>query len=296
MANELVSVIITTYRRPVEILKRAVESVLNQTYSPIEIYVVNDAPEEKELSKSIGTMLEAFADENIHYLIQEKNAGACKARNDGIKTSKGTFIALLDDDDEWLPEKTEHQMRGFTSPEIGMVYSQYYDVEGEKKSLRINSKKSGDLLDDVLRQNCLGGCSMSTIRREVFEKCGYFDERFRSLQDFDMWIRIAQKYQINCVDEPLLLRHVQAVSITSNNAARKQGFELLMEKYKDLYEGKNDILNYRYAIWTKDWISRGEFKEARHTWKKAIEAKRFSKDNLWQPLKGFGKYLLSKKR
>ena len=132
---------------------------------------------------------------------------------------------------------------------------------------------------------------MSLIRREVFEKCGYFDERFRSLQDFDMWIRIAQKYKINCVDEPLLLRHVQAVSITSNNSARKQGFELLMEKHKDLYEGKNDILNYRYAIWTKDWISRGEFTEARRTFKKALKAKKFSKNNLLQPLKGFIKYI-----
>lgn len=292
MAEELVSIIITTYRRPVEIVRRAVESALNQTYTPIEIYVVNDAPEDQELSKAIGDMLGAYGEEKIHYLIEEKNGGACKARNDGIRASKGTFVTLLDDDDEMLPEKTALQLQGFTGEDVGMVYSPYYDVYGEKKFLRRSYTKSGDLLEDLLWRNCISSGSMSLIRREVFEQCGYFDERFRSRQDHDLWLRIAQKYKINFVDVPITNRYVLSECITSCNSAQKQGFELIMEKYKDLYEGKRDLQNYRYAVMTKEWIARGEFKEAWQAYKKALKIKKFSKYNLTQPVKGIGRYLL----
>ncbi|MDO4479199.1 MAG: glycosyltransferase [Lachnospiraceae bacterium] len=292
----LVSAVIVTCRRPVDILERAVRSVLAQTHPHMELLVVNDAPEEKELEASVRAMLESFHDERITYLVHEKNAGACKARNTGIHASHGSFVALLDDDDEWLPEKTTRQLTGFTSPEVGLVYSQYYDVENGQKRLYVSGRKSGDLLPDLLWKNCVGGCSMPMMRREVFDTCGYFDERFRSAQDYDMWIRIARHYQMVCVDEPLILRHVQSVCITGNNAAKKQGFDLFMEKYADLYVGHNDALNYRYMDRTKTWLARGCFKDAAETWKKALKAKAFSKYNVLFPAKGLAKYVLKGRR
>ena len=112
-----------------------------------------------------------------------------------------------------------------------------------------------DAPEDLLWRNCICSGSMSLIRREVFEQCGYFDERFRSRQDQDMWLRVAQKY-------------------------------------KDLYEERPDVQNSRYAGMTKEWIARGEFKEAWQSYKKALKIKKISKYNLTQPVKGIAKYLL----
>ena len=92
---ELVSAVIITYNRPLEILRRAVRSVLSQTYSPMELIVVNDCPDNRELSEGIRQMLNEL-DPGIVYLVHEKNMGACAARKTGLAAAKGTFIGLLD--------------------------------------------------------------------------------------------------------------------------------------------------------------------------------------------------------
>ena len=88
---ELVSAVISTYRRPVEILRRAVESVLRQTWPAMELIVVNDCPEDRELSESIRQMLNAL-DPKILYLVHEKNQGACAARNTGVSTACSSLV------------------------------------------------------------------------------------------------------------------------------------------------------------------------------------------------------------
>ena len=108
--DKLVSVIITTYKRPTDILKRAIMSAIGQTYKNIEIIIVNDCPEQKELSKEIKKMISTIHDNRIKYIELDKNQGACIARNIGIKNSNGYYIALLDDDDEWVKEKIELQI------------------------------------------------------------------------------------------------------------------------------------------------------------------------------------------
>ncbi len=287
----LVSAVIITYKRPIEILKRAVVSALNQTHESMEIIVVNDCPEEKELSHTIKKMLDDLSDNRIHYIVHEHNSGACKARNTGIIASKGEFIALLDDDDEWLPEKIEAQLAGFTEERIGMVYSPFYNVTNALPGeLTVRGIKSGKLLEDLLWTNCIGGSSMPLIRRSVFEEVGLFDETLLSSQDYDMWIRIAQKYEIQCVNKPLTRRFLLEESITKNFEKQKQGFHAFSKKHSQLYKNYPDAYNYRLNKRVNKWIEQGYFKEALKLYCVAIRTKMFTKYNLIEPCKGVIKY------
>ena len=101
----LVTAVITTYKRKLEIVKRALDSIVGQTYRNIEVYVVNDCPTDKELVEELRKMITAyFGKRNIHYIVVPKNGGACKARNIALENAEGKYFACLDDDDEWLPE------------------------------------------------------------------------------------------------------------------------------------------------------------------------------------------------
>ena len=99
--DELVTVVITTYKRPPEIVNRAIQSVLMQTYPHIELIVVDDSPADYELREETARLVTGIGG-NTRYIQHEKNLGACAARNTGLKHANGVYIAFLDDDDEWL--------------------------------------------------------------------------------------------------------------------------------------------------------------------------------------------------
>lgn len=293
--NKLVSVVITTYKRPVSILARSIESVLSQTHKTLELIVVNDCPEDDSLVEEIERLIEGYHDNRIKYLVHSSNQGACKARNTGITQAKGEYIACLDDDDAWEPTKLDSQLKGFTSDKIGMVYSPFYNVydDGLKK-LMIRGTKSGNLFEDLLWTNCIGGTSMTMIRRSVFDVCGMFDERLLSSQDYDMWLRIAKKYEIACVNEPLTYRYVMDDSITGNFNKQKAGFNLFTEKHIEYYKNNLNALNYRLNRKANKWIEQGHCREGIDLWKKAIKVKSISKYNISEPCKGFIKLCFKK--
>ena len=289
----LISAVITTYRRPASILKRAVESAACQTWPNLEILVVNDAPEDAELADAIGVMLEEMQDPRIRYLVHEANAGPCRARNTGILASRGAFLAFLDDDDEWLAEKLERQLAGFTGPEIGMVYSPFYnvtkDLPGEPTAY---GGRSGNLLEDLLRNNDIGGTSIPLIRREVFDVCGLFDEHLQSSQDYDMWLRIAQHYEIQYVDELLSRRYIQAQCITADPAKQVQGVNAFTDKHLALYAEHPKALNYRLNRKVNKWLEMGWFHEAGQLWRQALQVQLMSHYNITEPLKGLVRHVI----
>ena len=113
----MISCVITTYKREPEVLKKAVDSILSQSYKDIEIIVVNDAPEDSELSNRLYKMLSEY-DFPINYIVHESNKGACEARNTVIKNSNGEYIAFLDDDDELEKEKDAGNIQSNTALQI----------------------------------------------------------------------------------------------------------------------------------------------------------------------------------
>lgn len=234
MCNELVTAVISTYNRPLDILKRAVSSILAQTYPNIEVIVVNDYPQDAALSEQIRQMLRAM-NPDIIYLVHEKNQGACAARNSGLKIAKGTYIAFLDDDDEWLPEKIEKQMLQMNAA-VALVGCDSYRVSGENVVAHHPSMLSDSPISAILRSNYIGSTSFPLMRTSAVRKIGGFDINVKVCQDHDLWIRMIANYPVAYVHEPLVKYYLSEDStFKKNNQKYITGRKFLIEKYNELY-------------------------------------------------------------
>ena len=201
----LVSAIITTRNRK-DLLKKAIQSVLTQTYEEIECIVVVDASED-------GTQeyLKSLTDPRVRtiFIDKEESKGGNYARNKGIQAAKGEFLALLDDDDEWFPTKIEQQIKLFENPEIGLVYCGHVNDYDEKRFVCVYPEEyqQGDMSQAVFK-TIFCTTSMMMIRKSVMEEIGGFDETVSFWQEYDVLIRVSQITKVAYVREPLmLLRH-----------------------------------------------------------------------------------------
>ena len=225
----LVSVIIPTYNRA-RFLGAAIKSVLAQSFKDLEIIVVDDCS-----SEDTEAVIKRFPDAALRYLRHAERRGGAAARNTGITESSGEFVAFLDDDDEWYPEKLARQMEILQAApaEVGGVYTGYFIVDRATSQIRgqIVPTDRGDLSEKLLAGNCVGSTSSMLMRRSCFEKSGLFDERLTSFQDYDLWIRAARKYHFECIREPMLKYFVHADKIWTNSNALIRGLELMLSKY-----------------------------------------------------------------
>ena len=233
--EDLVSIIITTHKRTPDILKRAIDSVYAQTYRNFEIFVVDDAPEFNE-HKDIVNLVKSY-DSKLNYIINDRFPGACASRNDGIKASKGRFIALLDDDDEWLPNKLEIMIPKFTD-NVGLVYANWniVNINSNKKYIFNRKIYSENIVDNLfLVGNFIGGCSVPIMTRESIFSVGLFDENFKSAQDYDVWIRIAKKYSVVHVDETVVNYYISDVAISASPKRQVLSSKMMLDKYAEDY-------------------------------------------------------------
>lgn len=241
---ELVSAVIITYNRSLDILRRAVLSVLNQTYSPMELIVVNDCPDNRALSEDIRQMLEAL-DPNIVYLVHEKNQGACAARNTGLAAAKGAFIGFLDDDDEWLPEKTAKQI-ALMGEGVALVGCDSYRVTAGSVLYHHPVRPCDDPVSAILRTNFIGSTSFPLLRTECVRAVGGFDVNVKSCQDYDLWIRLIAAYPMAFVEEALANYYYSEDSTFKRDDQKYiDGSFFLMEKYRPLYESRPEDYLYR---------------------------------------------------
>lgn len=225
----MVTVIITTYKRQMDILKRAVNSVVAQTYKDIQLIIVNDYPAYKNIIES------ALKDYDVEIVHNENNRGACYSRNVGIQLARGEYIAYLDDDDEWMPTKIENQLSAIKD-EYDMVYCQGKGIypSGDEINLDFIMDCGDNPLKKILSGNCFGGCSYPLIKTSVLKILGGFDEDFKSSQDHELWIRIAEQYKIRYLDEQLVKYYISDCSITGNYKNRVQGYNHILSKHKKL--------------------------------------------------------------
>lgn len=228
----LVSAIITTCKRPAYIVERAIKSVLSQTYNNIECIVIDDSPSTYEERGNVANLAKMY---DIRYIPLEKNQGACIARNRGIKESRGEYVAFLDDDDEWLPQKIEKQLDIF-SKDVGLVYcgrKTIYDVEQMEVIQHVKFLK-GHIFDELILDNFIGSTSFPLIRKSCLLDIGGFDEKQKAAQDYDVWLRIALYMKVNYVKDVLAIYHVHELGqITSNYSNKVSGLERLNNKYKE---------------------------------------------------------------
>ncbi|MBD2771530.1 glycosyltransferase [Iningainema tapete] len=222
-----VSVIIPTYKRA-NLVSQAIESVLAQTYTDYEIIVVNDGSPDR--TKEV---LAKFEHKII--AIHQENQGVSAARNTGIKAAAGKYIAFLDDDDMWLANKLEKQIACLESnPKIGLVYSDmfYFNEDGVLPNTWGQANPTPPVQECWLLfvRNFIPTPSV-VVRRECLEQVGLFDETLATCEDYDLWLRIIEKWSVHFLNEPLVYyRRSSTNSLQSNEERQLICWLLVKEK------------------------------------------------------------------
>lgn len=273
-----VSVIIPTYNRA-RFIERAIRSVLNQTYQNFEIIVVDDASTD-DTEERVRRLLTNGT--RFKYVRHDINRGAGAARNTGIKNAAGEYIALLDSDDEWLPEKLEKQLQVFKEArdeKLGAVYSGVVYIK-EKDNQKIDEhmpKRRGYIFKDFLRRCCIhGGPGVFLIRKEVFDKCGLFDEcgELRIADDYEMWVRISKDYKFDFVNAILTRCYRHDVSITAamTEYDRAIADEYVVNKFREDYERVPKILSLKLCGIASLYCRGGDVNKGRKMFLESIGA------------------------
>jgi glycosyltransferase involved in cell wall biosynthesis len=221
----LVSVVVPTYKRR-EKLRRAIASIDAQSYGNLEVVVVNGDPETDVTDITASN----HPTTHVHH---NENYGISKTRNDGIAHAEGEFIAFLDDDDEWKPSKVEQQMAEFVrlGDSYGMVYAGR-DVMIREETARTQIPSiSGDVYANLLYKNFITS-ETPIVRATCLSDVGGFDTDLEFAEDYDLWLRIAQKYKIGVVSESLAVAHQGHPDRLSNDWERRySATERLIEKH-----------------------------------------------------------------
>lgn len=222
-----VSVIIPTYNYG-HFIKEAIKSVLSQSYSDLEVIVVDDGS-----ADGTRNIISSIKDSRISYIYQV-NQGLASARNSGIEIASGEYIGFLDADDIWMPNKLELQLSRFKKrSDVGLVYTGYevIDDSGTYIVTRKAHKIEGDLISQLILGNIVSGsATTSLVRRKCFEMVGLFDESLISCEDWDMWLRIASVWDFDCIDQPLAKIRIHGGNMTCDPRLMEKGLFSVIEK------------------------------------------------------------------
>lgn len=227
---DLVSVIIPTFNSA-QYLPQAIDSALSQSYAKVEIVVVNDGSTDN--TKEVITPYQ----EKILYFYKE-NGGPGSARNFGIEKSHGEYIAFLDADDYWLPDKLQTQMDFIKKHrEYALIHSNTWILEEYKELYPrfMNKQPSiGKIFKKLFLQNCINNLTV-ILKRECFDAVGGFDENeaLIGFEDYDLWLRIAVLYEIGYVDEIVSVYRIHQRNISNEFKAIKSQI-FLLEKFKNI--------------------------------------------------------------
>ena len=196
-----IAVIIPTYNRS-HTLRRALDSVNNQTVRPSEICVVDDGSTdetEQLLSRHYP---------QVNYVYQS-NAGVSSARNAGVALTRGHWLAFLDSDDEWMPNKLERQLQEINSNNTFPLV--HCDEIWIRNGVRVNAMHKHQKAGGEIFERCLPLCVISPsavmIKRRLFEEVGGFDESLPACEDYDLWLRICSRYPVLYIEEALLRKY-----------------------------------------------------------------------------------------
>lgn len=232
--NELVSVIIPVYNREKTII-RAMDSVLEQTYSNLELIVVDDCSNDKTVEK-----INSLKDSRIRLIINNENRGANYSRNRGVEQAKGEYVAFQDSDDVWKCDKLEKCITALKQEDVNLVFSgmMKYGKNYKRYLPLYNLNDYENKYHKLLMQNCM---STQTLvgKKECFEKCK-FDNKLPKMQDWDELLRLIQYNSIYYIDEALVDAYIQSDSITMNDKGF-QALSIIYGKHKEYIEKHEDI-------------------------------------------------------
>lgn len=233
-----ISVIIPTYNRA-HCIKRAVESVLEQTYPVQEIIIADDCSQD-----NTEEVLQQIDDPRIRYFRLPQNRGAGGARNFGVDKAQHDLIAFHDSDDEWVANKIESQMEHWERyPDYGLMYTAYSIIMPDQinyvgPNMSGERKLEGDILAELLYKNMVDAPAI-VVKKQIFYEVGGFDETMCALEDWDFAIKVAKKYPIGFVPEVLLKKGYSEGSVSSNKATYYQNRCYMLRKYRTEYLENN---------------------------------------------------------
>lgn len=234
-----VSVIVPIYKVE-SYIESTVHSVLKQTYQNFELLIIDDGSPDRSVE-----ICQQFTDSRLR-LIRQSNRGLAGARNTGIRHAQGAYLAFLDGDDLWLPDKLEKHVHHLeSSPKVGLSFSrsEFIDESGNRSGTYTMPKLTEITPPDLLRDNPIGNGSAAVLRREVLDaiafqdNCGseetsYFDEHFRQAEDIECWLRIAiqTEWKIEGIPEALTLYRVNSGGLSANLLKQFDFLEKVLEK------------------------------------------------------------------
>ena len=197
--HPLVSVIIPTFNRG-WIVQEAVESVLAQTYAHTELIVVDDGS-----TDNTRALLDQYKDITI---VCQQNKGVSAARNRGVGIAAGEYLAFLDSDDFWLPEKLASQMAFFKTHPAAMICQtqEIWIRNGKRINPKERHRKVSGLFFERSLELCLVSPSAVVIKKKLLEDVGGFDEALPACEDYDLWLRIGARHPVFLVDRPLVVK------------------------------------------------------------------------------------------
>lgn len=259
MTAELVSVVLPTLGR-IERLERALESIASQTYTTYEVIVVDG-----NSSEDVKKFLAEFPE---HYQYrQQSGTGLSNARNIGIRAAEGDYIAFLDDDDQWYPEKLSRQVEVMRSAPTtsAFVYTGIKSVNSEGELIRIKHPTTVPTIDQLLTRNYVGAPSSVLVRRECLEKVGCFDESLPSREEWDLYIRLCSRYDTEVISSPLVIKEKHPGSMSADVELIKRDWKALYQKHKEKYTqgiSKKFWANYHLVLCRK-YADQSEIAQAR---------------------------------
>jgi len=260
-----VSVVIPTIGR-VNRLKRALQSVASQTKPPHEVIVVSKCDKSK-LTDVIDSI-----DISITVVEQSGN-GLSNARNEGVNASSGTLVAFLDDDDWWKPKKLEYQVQTLSGTDSAFVFTgiEHVDSNGNTINFRIPTSKPDNR--EILVKNAVGAPSTVLAKRTRLEAVGGFDETLPSREEWDLYIRLLERYNCEYISKPLIFKESHAETISRNIDMIERDWMALFEKHENKYDkyAKKEFFSNYYFDLGRISCKNGHLAQGRKYFKKSIK-------------------------
>lgn len=257
-------------------INRAIESVLSQNSCDFELIIINDGSTDKSEEKISPYLCDA----HVRYFYQ-KNRGFSGALNRGLKESSGDLIGFIGQDDLWMPNKLELQVKYLNKHEdIGLVFANYYSIDSDGQILREIKAKAPDFCSrqETIEHLFLGnfiGFETVLVKRECFDLVGFFDERMTAFSDHDMWLRIAGNFNIGYLNEHLVKKREHKLQLSKDglSTALKDEF-LIVEKainhYSFLKKSEQKRLSSLYYAMGIAMLEKGNAKDAKQALLKTI--------------------------
>lgn len=266
-----VSVIIPTFNRA-HTLPRAVRSVLEQDFRDLEVIIIDDGSRDNTQS-----IVRGFDDSRIKYIKLDKNVGAAAARNVGISSSRGKYIAFQDSDNVWIEGKLKKQIEIFTQlpDRVGVLYSRILRIGGNKREFVPGFQdkvKTGDIHNELLSRNFVD-LSAAVVRRECFVNQGMFDEDLPCFQDWELWIRISRDFEFHYVDEVQAAAYYSENSISIDPHKQIDSLEHILKKHVSDFSVHKKIYGKQIIYLGHLLCSYGDIKAGRKILLEALNAR-----------------------